>query len=119
MIRDLGLMNQPLSRVVATIGMVMVGLGLSACVQDSALWRSDNTDEVQVMVRDRAAKDLRCPDVLADRPIRGDRMDQWPEELHSEYHAWVEGCGRRESYRVLCWNGNLCAFSDRPRPGAN
>jgi hypothetical protein len=92
---------------------------ISACVQDTALWRSDNSDEVEVMVRDRAAKDLRCPDVLADRPIRGDRMDNWPEELHSEYKAWAEGCGRRASYRVLCWNGNLCAFSDRPRPGVN
>jgi hypothetical protein len=100
-------------------GWAITGLLISACVQDTALWRSDNSDEVQVMVRDRAARDLRCPDALADRPIRGDRMDNWPEELHSEYNAWAEGCGRRASYRVLCWNGNLCAFSDRPRPGVN
>jgi hypothetical protein len=107
------------SRAIQAIGWVIAGLLISACVQDTALWRSDNSDEVHVMVRDRAARDLRCPDVLADRPIRGDRMDNWPEELHSEYNGWAEGCGRRVSYRVLCWNGNLCAFSDRPRPGVN
>jgi hypothetical protein len=107
------------SRAIQGIAWVCIELVISACVQDTALWRSDNSDEVQAMVRDRAARDLRCPDVLADRPIRGDRMDNWPEELHSEYNAWAEGCGRRASYRVLCWNGNLCAFSDRPRPGVN
>jgi hypothetical protein len=107
------------SGAIQASGWVITGLLISACVQDTALWRSDNSDEVQAMVRDRAAKDLRCPDVLADRPIRGDRMENWPEELHSEYNAWAEGCGRRASYRVLCWNGNLCAFSDRPRPGVN
>lgn len=91
---------------------------LTGCVSDTALLRTDNTPAAQAMTQTRAMADLKCREAVADRPIRSDRMDDWPDELYSEYTSWAEGCGRRVSYVVVCRNGNLCAFADLPQAPA-
>jgi hypothetical protein len=68
------------------------------------------------MTQKRAVADLKCEEASADRPIRGDRMDNWPDELYSEYNAWAEGCGRQVSYLVVCRKGNVCTFADQASP---
>ncbi len=69
------------------------------------------------MAQERAMRDLKCKEALADRPIRSDRMDNWPEEpLYSEYKVWSAGCGRNVNYVVVCRNGNICTFADQPSP---
>jgi len=90
---------------------------LVGCVTDSALYRSDNSSVSQAMAQQRAVTDLKCKEALADRPIRSDRMENWPDEpLYSEYKVWSEGCGRSINYVVVCRNGNICTFADRPLP---
>ncbi|GAB6046300.1 hypothetical protein JCM19379_01220 [Methyloparacoccus murrellii] len=75
---------------------------------------TDQSDQVQLMARQRAMRDLHCADATADRPIRGDRMEDWSDELYSEYKAWAEGCQRRIQYQVVCRSGRPCAFADAP-----
>lgn len=88
----------------------------AGCVSDTALLRTDNTSAAQAMTQKRAMAELKCREAVADRPIRSDRMDDWPDELYSEYTTWAEGCDRRVGYVVICRNGNLCAFADLPQP---
>lgn len=92
---------------------------LAGCVADTALFRTDNSSAAQTMTQKRAVADLKCREAVADRPIRSDHMDDWPDELYSEYKTWAEGCDRQVSYVVVCRNGNLCAFADQPQPSAD
>jgi len=90
---------------------------LIGCVTDPALYRSDNSMVSQAMAQERAVADLQCKEAAADRPIRGDRMGDWPDEPpYSEYKVWSEGCGRTINYMIVCRNGNICSFADRPLP---
>ncbi len=89
---------------------------LAGCVTDEALFRNDNSLASQAMAQQRAVMDLSCEEAMADRPIRSDRMEDWPDELYSEYKVWAEGCGSNVSYVVVCRSGNVCSFADRPVP---
>ena len=92
---------------------------LAGCVFDSELLRTDNTLVVQQMAQKRAVADLKCKDVIADRPIRRDRVKNMPGELYSEYIAWGEGCGRQVTYLIVCQESNVCTFADQEPPPAN
>lgn len=86
---------------------------LSGCVTSSDLSRADYSELAQEMTRQRAAMDLKCRDVTADRPIRSDRMDDWEEGMYSAYTSWADGCGRAVRYSVVCKTGSACQFADR------
>ena len=92
---------------------------IAGCAADPALLRTDNSKVAQAMTQQRAVVDLKCPGAEADWPLRGDRMEDWPDELYSEYQTWAEGCGRRVRYVVVCHADNRCAFADRPLPPAD
>lgn len=89
---------------------------LSGCAAESSMHRTDQSGLAREMTRTRAVDDLKCKTVEADWPIRIDRMDDWPEELYSEYKTWAEGCDRRISYLVVCRGGHGCWFADQARP---
>ena len=90
---------------------------ISGCAAESSLRRTDQSQRAQAMTQTRAATGLKCQAVQADWPIRVDRMDDWPDELYSEYKTWAEGCDRRVSYLVVCRGGNNeCWFADQARP---
>ena len=86
---------------------------LSGCVTSSDLSRVDYSELAQAMTRQRAAVDLKCREVIADRPIRSDRMDEWEDGLYSQYKAWADGCGRAVRYDVVCKTVSACQFADR------
>lgn len=89
---------------------------ISGCAAESSLHRTDQSELARQMTRTRAIADLACKTVEVDWPIRIDRMDDWPDELYSEYKTWAEGCDRRISYLVVCRGGNECWFADQARP---
>jgi hypothetical protein len=86
---------------------------LSGCVTNSDLSRADYSELAQEMTRQRAAVDLKCREVIADRAIRADRMDDWEDGMYSEYTTWADGCGRAVRYSVICKTGSACQFADR------
>jgi len=88
-------------------------LCLSGCVTSSDLSRADYSELAQEMTRQRAAVDLKCREVIADRAIRSDRMDDWEEGMYSAYTSWADGCGRAVRYSVVCKSGSACQFADR------
>ena len=89
---------------------------ISGCATDSSLRRTDQSRLAQAMAQKRAVAELKCKEAQADWPIRSDRMDDWPDELYSEYKTWAEGCDRRVISLVVCRGDNVCWFADQTRP---